>query len=72
MAVQRFNSGIPERFYIHDGAPGQLVPPETVSGIKQNSRYLKHKTKKGVVTLVRNTLVTLNRNQVVSLSGISI
>jgi hypothetical protein len=46
---------------------------------KKGNRYLKHKTKKGVVTLIRNqvvtlarnTLVTLNRNQVVSLSGIS-
>jgi hypothetical protein len=46
---------------------------------KQNSQYLKHNYKKGVVSLIRNTLVilnpervvSLNRNQVVSLSGIS-
>jgi RNase P/RNase MRP subunit POP5 len=46
---------------------------------KQDSQYLKHNYKKGVVSLIRNTLislnpewvVTLNRNQVVSLSGIS-
>ena len=46
---------------------------------KQHSQYLKHNYKKGVVSLIRNTLVTLNpermvtlnRNQVVNFSGIS-
>jgi len=33
MALHRFNRGIPERLRMHNEAPDQLVPPETVFDI---------------------------------------
>ena len=59
--------------------PISLYRRKRYLAFKQNSQFLKHNHKKGVVSLVRNTLVilnpervvSLNRNQVVSLSGIS-
>lgn len=79
MAAHRFNRGFTARFRIHNEATVNLFIWQLYLACKQDNQYRKHNYKKGVVSLIRNTLVslnpewvvTLNRNQVVSFSEIS-
>jgi hypothetical protein len=80
MAARRFNRGLQSDFTYVMRLPINLFIQQLYRELKQDYQYLKCKNKKEMVSLARNTLVslnqerlvTLNRNQVVSLSEISL
>jgi hypothetical protein len=79
MAVRRFNSGFQSNFAYIMRLRYQPFSLPLYSAFKKDEQYRKDKNEKRVVSLGRNTLVslnqervvTLNRNQVVSLSETS-